>query len=145
MRKSEQNAFAIAHVKKAFMQQGFSIEESSASLGEVNFLALSGKGLPKKIKVRSAWKLPNYIFVEKDKFNFKDQELYLAVVYVPDDPKDAILYVIPAVEWGKDIYPFKGRDYNKPGQISEPEWGISLCQKAIDAMESYRGLQKVIS
>ena len=38
----------------------------------------------------------------------------------------------------KDIYPLKGKDYNKPGQVSEPEWGISFSKKAKDAMETYR-------
>ena len=144
MDKYSLNAFAVAFTQKAFQKQGYSIEESPTSLGEVNFLAVPRKGTPKKIKVRSAAKSTSYIFITKDKFNINDTDLYLAVVYVPGDTKDAILYVIPAIEWGKNIYPFIGRDYNKPGQISPPEWGISPSQKAIDAMESYRGLQKVI-
>ena len=87
----------------------------------------------------------SYIFVTKDRFNIDDPDLYLAVVYVFDnDPKDAKLYVIPATEWRKNIYPFISRDYNKKGQISKPEWGISPSQKGIDAMESYRGLQKLL-
>ncbi len=48
------------------------------------------------------------------------------------------LYLVPATEWANDIYPFKGKDYNKPGQVSAPEWGISFSDKAKDAMEPYR-------
>ena len=144
MNKVELNMFAIAYAKKAFQKQGFSIEKSPAALGEVNFLAVPGKGTPKKIKVRSAGQIPNYIFVTKNKFNIDDNDLYMAVVYVSGESEEPILYVIPATEWGKGIYPFKGRDYDKPGLSSDAEWGINLSQKTIDAMESYRGLQKVI-
>lgn len=62
----------------------------------------------------------------------------MAIPYLPYGENLKDLYLVPATEWGKDIYPFKGRDYNKPGQVSEPEWGISFSQKAKDAMEPYR-------
>ena len=145
MTKGELNSFAISLAKNEFLRRGYAIEESPASLGEVNFLAIPTQGTTKKIKVRSASHLSSYIFVTKDRFNIDDSDLYLAVVYVFDnDPKDAKLYVIPATEWRKNIYPFISRDYNKKGQISKPEWGISPSQKGIDAMESYRGLQKLL-
>ena len=144
MTKGELNSFAISLAKKEFLKRGYSIEESPASLGEVNFLAIPTQGAAKKIKVRSASHVSSYIFVTKDKFNVDDPDLYLAAVYVFDDPKDAKLYLVPAAEWRKNIYPFISRDYDKKGQISTPEWGISSSQKGIDAMESYRGLQKLM-
>lgn len=48
------------------------------------------------------------------------------------------MYLVPATAWKDAIYPFEGKDYNKPGQVYSFEWGISFSMKAKDAMEPYR-------
>jgi hypothetical protein len=58
----------------------------------------------------------------------------MAVLYIPNN-SESTMYLVPATEWGRDIYPFKGNDYDKPELLSEPEWGISFSQKAKDAMD----------
>jgi hypothetical protein len=60
------------------------------------------------------------------------------VSHIPQDKNEKIMYLIPATEWGKNIYPFKGNDYKKPGLKSLAEWGISFSSKARNVMESYR-------
>lgn len=132
------NKYAITLAKKAFEERGFMIEDSPAPIGQVNFLAVSGSGRVMKIKVRSISQRGSYIFVEKTKFNIEDPDLYMTVLYIPYDKGGMIMYLVPAAEWGKDIYPFKGKDYKKPGQVSPPEWGINFSDKARDAMEPYR-------
>lgn len=138
MNKFELNKSAISVVEESFREQGFMIEESPAPAVQVNFIAVSSSGRTMKIKVRSISQLYSYIFVEKTNFNIKDPELYMTVVYMPRDKDERIIYLIPAIEWGKAIYPFKGKDYKKEGQVSLPEWGISFSNKAKDAMEPYR-------
>ena len=138
MNKIELNRYAITVFEKTFQENGFMIEESPLSIGQVNFLATSKGSGTIKIKVKAITQLGSYIFIEKTKFNIIDPDLYMAVLYKSNNEEEKVLYLIPAAEWGKDIYPFSGKDYNKEGQVSLPEWGICYSQKAKDAMEPYR-------
>lgn len=138
MEKVQLNKYAIELFKRAFISNGFSIEESPQPIGEVNFLAFSKSNKTLKIKVRSVTRIGGYIFIEKSKFNTSDPSLYMAVIYKPENKSEQLLYLVPAVNWKKNIYPFSGKDYNKPGQKSSPEWGICYSEKAKDAMEPYR-------
>ena len=138
MNKFELNKYAIALAEKAFQGRRYRIEESILPIGQVNFLAVSSSGETKKIKVRSISQIGSYIFIEKTHFNIKDPTLYMVVLYIPQQEDEKIMYLIPATEWGKNIYPFIGRDYGKPGQISPAEGGFSFSQKAKDAIEPYR-------
>lgn len=138
MNKKEFNKYAVALVEEEFKKYGFKIEESPLPSTQVNFNAISSDGRLFKVKVRAASQIGIYIYVKKVNFDIEDPDLYMAIPYLPYGENLKDLYLVPATEWGKDIYPFKGRDYNKPGQVSEPEWGISFSQKAKDAMEPYR-------
>ena len=143
MNKYELNQAGIAFAEKMFERYGFSIDRPALTRGPVDFIAtLNGRTM--KIKVRTASLFDSYIFMEKHRFNICDPDLFMAVVYLPSNEDEKTLYLVPATEWGKDIYPFKGNDYNKPGLKSDAEWGLSLSQKAKDAMESYR-FSKIMS
>ena len=135
MNKHEINKAGIAFAEKIFVGHGFSIDRPPVTKGPVDFIA-SLNGRTMRIKVRAVSQIGSYVFMEKRRFNICDTDLFMAVTYIPHNEDEKILYLVPAIEWGKDIYPFKGKDY--PGLISEPEWGISFSQKAKDAMEPYR-------
>lgn len=137
MTKKELNQYAIDIAMKAFKEKGYRIEDTSLPASQVNFLAISNGGR-KKVKVKSITQIGSYIFIFKRLFNIKDPDLYMVVVFIPANDNKRELYLIPAIEWGKDVYPFTGKNYNKSGQISEPEWGISFSAKAKDALELYR-------
>lgn len=136
--KIQLNNMAVNLVMQAFIDQGFNIEKTTIPAAEVDFIAVSTDGkLYLKIKVRAISQIGSYIFCLKKRFNIEDPHLYMAVIYLPGKEEKEI-YLIPANEWGTNTYPFKGKDYNKPGQSSQPEWGISFSMKAKDAMENYR-------
>lgn len=137
MNKYELNKAGIEFAEKIFESRGFSIDRPPVPKGPVDFIA-SLKGRTMRIKVRTTSLIDGYIFIEKRRFNICDTDLFMAVIYIPRNEDEKIFYLVPATEWGKNVYPFKGKDYNKPGQTSEPEWGISFSQKAKDAMEPYR-------
>lgn len=141
MNRRELNKQAINIVKVNFQTQGFDIEDDSSS--QVDFHAISKNDQLMKIKVRSVSQFGSYVFMPKRKFNIADLELYMAVLYLPFKQSERIMYVVPAAEWGKGVYPFKGKDYDKLGQVSEPEWGITFSRKAKDAMEPYRFLNRI--
>ena len=143
MNKHELNKAGIAFAEKMFESHGFSIDRGPVTRGPVDFIAsLNSRIL--RIKVRAISQISSYVFMEKRRFNIGDTALFMAVTYIPRNEDEKILYLVPATEWGKDIYPFKGKDYDKPGQTSEPEWGVSFSQKAKDAMEPYR-FSKIVS
>ena len=144
MNKHELNQLGIAFVQKMFESHGYSIDKPPVTKGPVDLIAsLNGK-IKLKIKVRSISQMGSYVFIEKRRFNTNDPDLYMAVGYLPNNEEERGLYLVPATEWNKGIYPFKGKDYDKPGLVSEPEWGISFSQKAKDAMEPYR-FSKILS
>ena len=137
MNKHELNQLGIAFVQKMFQSHGYSIDKPPVARGPVDLIvSLNGKIM--RIKVRAISQMGSYIFMEKRRFDICDTDLFMAVTYIPRNNDEKILYLVPAKEWGKGIYPFKGKDYDKPGLVSEAEWGISFSQKAKDAMESYR-------
>lgn len=137
MNKHELNQLGIAFVQKMFQSHGYSIDKPPVARGPVDLIAsLHGKIM--RIKVRTISQMRSYVFMEKRRFDICDTDLFMAVAYIPRNNDEKILYLVPATEWGKGIYPFKGKDYDKPGLVSAPEWGISFSQKAKDAMESYR-------
>ena len=141
--KHELNKVGIDFAEKVFESHGFSIERAPVTKGPIDFIA-SLKGRSMRIKVRAVSQIGSYVFMEKRRFNINDMTLFMAVSYIPRNEDEKILYLVPATEWKKDIYPFKGKDYDKPGQTSEPEWGVSFSQKAKDAMEPYR-FSKIIA
>lgn len=99
-------------------EQGFMIEESSASIGQVDFLVISCSGRVMKIKVRSISQRGSYIFVKKKKFNIKDPDLYMTVLYIPHDKDERIIYLIPATDWGIK-FSDKARDVMEPCLFSK--------------------------
>lgn len=137
MNKYELNKAGIEFAEKMFESHGFYVDRPTVTRGPVDFTA-SLKGRTMKIKVRTTSFIGSYIFMEKRRFNICDNDLFMAVAYLPSNEDEKILYIVPATEWGKDVYPFTEKDYGKPGQTSEPEWGLSFSQKAKDAMEPYQ-------
>ena len=137
MNKSELNNYAVNLVQEEFKKYGFKIAESSLAKSQVSFNTISPDGKVLKIKVRAISQIGSYVFSRKANLNIEDPNWFVVIVYIPYDSSIKDIYIVPATEWGKDIYPFKGKDYNKPGQVSEPEWGISFSQKAKDVMESH--------
>lgn len=138
MNKNSLNKYAISLFEKAFELNDFKIKPSNLPIGQVNFIAISNNKKELKVKVRAISQIGSYVFIEKTKFNINDPELYMALSYIPNNGDERIFYLIPAIDWGKDIYPLSGKDYYKAGQVSLPEWGISYSQKAKDALEPYR-------
>jgi len=137
MNKYEFNKWAVSVVEQAFIQRGFKVENINLPAAEADFLAVSSSGENLKVKVRAISQIGSYVFSLKKHFNINDFDLYMVIAYIPNKDEQE-LYLIPASEWGKDIYPFKGKDYNKPGQKSQPEWGVSFSMKAKAALETYR-------
>ncbi|QNO13396.1 hypothetical protein HYG86_00715 [Alkalicella caledoniensis] len=138
MSRIEVNTVAVDFFEKEFELNGFTVEESPRPTGEINFLALSTLGRIIKVKVKAVSRMGSYVNVKKKNFDIDDDDLFMAFAYIPQNESERILYLIPATKWGKDIYPFIGKDYPREDQVSLPEWGINFSYKAKDALEPYR-------
>ena len=55
-----------------------------------------------------------------------------------EDGKLPEVYIVPATVWLDPNDAFVVRNYEKPGQISKPEYGINVTKKAMDLLEPYR-------
>jgi hypothetical protein len=78
----------------------------------------------------------SYSFLLKSTWNNKlDNTIYVALVSI--DKNIPSLYLIPSSAWEKPNALFVDRNYDKEGQISAPEWGISTSQKNAELMQQY--------
>lgn len=53
--------------------------------------------------------MDSYIFNTKASFDITDPELHMVALYLPNKEDEKILYLVPAIEWGKGKYPLKVR------------------------------------
>lgn len=49
-----------------------------------------------------------------------------------------VVYIIPAIAWQEPNAVLVDRNYDKPGQKSKPEWGISYSNKNKGLIERYK-------
>ena len=72
-------------------------------------------------------------FVAKDIATGIFYEVQVKSIYnLPD------VYIIPATAWQEPNAVLVDRNYDKPGQKSKPEWGISYSNKNKDLIERYK-------
>lgn len=48
------------------------------------------------------------------------------------------VYLIPASAWKEENDLLRNRNYDKPEQKSEPEWGVNISKKNKNILEQYR-------
>lgn len=87
--------------------------------------------LVKSLRMKSS----NYVFIRKEKFILRNN-LFLSLVLFYKNEKPAI-YLIPSMVWADQNSLFVNRDYDKPGQISKPEWGLNLSKVNMPLLEPY--------
>ena len=78
-----------------------------------------------------------YIFYQKDKFILREN-LYTIVVIFSFSSNLPKIFMIPSTVWIIPNKLFVSRDYAKPEQKSQPEWGINLSKKNIEKLHEYR-------
>lgn len=90
-----------------------------------------------KIVVRYLSPDSRYTFVPQRKFDVNDNYLFMAVLYDSGHGRREV-YLLPASSWKRREEHFSTKNYDKPGQISEPEYGITFSEKTIEDISSYR-------
>jgi hypothetical protein len=133
--KQQVGAYAEYFVKMELTMFGFQVYTTEVDDRGIDFVARHGSGPFLEIQVKSVRDF-NYVFVQKRKFALSET-LYLALGLLFEG-KAPDLYLIPSCTWKAPTDPFVSRDYGKEGQVSVPEWGLSLTSKNLPALEAYR-------
>ena len=95
-----------------------------------------------KIIVRTVSPESQYTWISQTKFDIYDEQLFMAVLYKKSS-SDKIIYLISATEWQNTDGPFKTKNYDKPGQVSKPEYGINFSGITMDKI-NHLSLQLIL-
>ena len=128
--------FGEYYVKMEFASYGYDVYTSEVDDHGVDFIAKDrNTGIFYEVQVKSQYK-GNYSFVKKDKLVMDDHHLVCVLHFFQNQLP--VVYIIPATAWKHPNAALLDRPYGKPGQTSNPEWGISLAKKNLPLLEKYK-------
>jgi len=134
--------YAEYFAKMEFASYGFEVYTSEVDDHGVDFIVKDkNKGFC-EVQVKSV-RGKGYVFVPKSKFDINKENLYL-VLLVFDQGKLPDVFLVPAKVWKEPNAVFVDRKYDKPGQTSEPEYGINISKKNNGILEIFR-FEEVVS
>ena len=132
--------FCEYYAKMSLASYGLNIFTSEVDDHWIDFVAETKKGFL-KFQVKSIRKSSKYVFMRKDYFDISDKSLYL-MLFLLNDGEHPAIYLFPATAWNDDNSIFVYHSYE--GKKSKPEYGLSLSDKNIPKLESFR-LENMIS
>ncbi|HDX9590783.1 TPA: hypothetical protein ROX98_003839 [Bacillus pseudomycoides] len=121
-------------VKLKFMHYGFNICDSK-EIGNSMGFGVQKNNDYYNVRIRTAQKLTN-VYLKKQSVLLKENTLLALVIFKEDMNHD--FYLIPLTIWNNPDNVFVSRNFDKEGQISNPEWAINLSQKNLSRLEPYR-------
>lgn len=125
---------AVDIVAQALVSYDFDVSATHEKDFNIDIIAEHARGWTLKIVVRVVT-LGSYTWVEQSKFNIYDEKLFIAALYLKSE-NDYEIFVLPATAWQSKEMPFSIKNYDKPGQVSKPEFGITFSQKALEYLSS---------
>lgn len=129
--------YAEYYAKMEFASYGFEVYTSEVDDHGVDFIAkLPGENRFYEVQVKSLRDY-GYIFMAKSKMPKLSDERLICVLHFIDG-KLPDVFVIPASAWQNPNAVFVDRKYDKPGQKSEPEWGINVSKKNYSLLNEYQ-------
>lgn len=133
--------YAEYYAKMEFASYGLDVYTSEVDDHGIDFIAKNKSGRFLEIQVKSIRKT-NYVFMEKDKWNIEDANVYL-VLLLFEDGKLPDTYLIPAKAWETPNELFCDKDYE--GLKSKPEYGLNISKKNISLLREFMFEQVVKS
>ena len=129
--------YAEYYAKMEFASYGFEVYTSEVDDHGVDFIAkLSGENRFYEVQVKSLRDY-GYIFMAKSKMpELSDERLICFLHFI--DGKLPDVFVIPASAWKNPNAILVDRKYDKPGQKSEPEWGVNVSKKNYNLLAEYK-------
>ncbi len=126
--------YAEYYVKMEFTSYGFDVYTSEVDDHGVDFVA-KYNGQYYEIQAKAV-RQDNYMYIPKEKIAISDRFLLCYLRFADDKLPD--VFVFPTTVWETPNALFVDRPYDKPGQKSKPEYGISYSVKNAPLMEPYR-------
>lgn len=129
--------YAEYYAKMEFASYGFEVYTSEVDDHGVDFVAkIPGENKFYEVQVKSVRDY-GYIYMAKSKMPELSTDRLVCYLHFVDG-KLPDVFVIPAVAWKNPNAVLVDRKYDKPGQKSEPEWGINISKKNYDLLSDYR-------
>ena len=128
--------YAEYYAKMEFASYGFEVYTSEVDDHGVDFIAKApGENKFYEVQVKSVRDY-GYVFMAKSKMpELSDERLVCFLHFIDGQLPD--VFVIPASEWKSPNAVLVDRKYDKPGQKSEPEWGINVSKKNYALLTEY--------
>lgn len=129
--------YAEYYAKMEFASYGFEVYTSEVDDHGVDFIAkLPGKNRFFEVQVKSVRDY-GYIYMSKSKMpELSENRLVCYLHFIDGQLPD--VFVIPAIAWSTPNAVLVDRKYDKPGQKSEPEWGINISKKNYHLLDEYK-------
>ncbi len=128
--------YAEYYAKMEFASYGFEVYTSEVDDHGVDFVAkLPGENKFYEVQVKSIRDY-GYVFISKSKMPKLSEDRLVCYLHFIDG-KLPDVFVIPAKAWEKPNAVLVDRKYDKPGQKSNPEWGINISRKNYDLISKY--------
>ena len=129
--------YAEYYAKMEFASYGFEVYTSEVDDHGVDFVVKTPfDNKFYEVQVKSVRDY-GYALIAKSKMPVLKKERLVCFLHFIDG-KLPDVFVIPATAWEKPNAILVDRNYDKPGQKSHPEWGISLSKKNYSLLDCYR-------
>ena len=132
----QRGRYAEYYAKMEFTSYGYEVYSSEVDDHGVDFVVKAPSNQFLEVQVKSLMG-NGYIFISESKMpTLSDSRLICYIRF--EDGKDPSIFIIPSTVWNLPNEVFVYRKYDKPGQTSEPEWGINISNKNFHIIEQYR-------
>ena len=129
--------YAEYYAKMEFASYGFEVYTSEVDDHGVDFVAkLPGENRYYEVQVKSVRDY-GYIYMTKSKMPELSEDRLVCYLHFIDRQLPDV-FVIPATAWKNPNAVLVDRKYDKPGQKSEPEWGINISKKNYNLLDEYK-------
>ena len=129
--------YAEYYAKMEFASYGFEVYTSEVDDHGVDFIAkLPGENKFFEVQVKSVRDY-GYIYMAKSKMPELSEDRLVCYLHFIDGQLPDV-FVIPATAWNNPNAVLVDRKYDKPGQKSEPEWGINISKKNYNLLDEYK-------
>lgn len=129
--------YAEYYAKMEFASYGFEVYTSEVDDHGVDFIAkLPDENRFFEVQVKSVRDY-GYIYMAKSKMPKLSEDRLVCYLHFVDGQLPDV-FVIPAIAWNTPNAVLVDRKYDKPGQKSEPEWGINISKKNYNLLDEYK-------
>jgi len=139
--------YAEYYAKMEFASYGYEVYTSEVDDHGVDFVVkVPGTAKFYEVQVKSVRDY-GYVFISKSKMPVLTSHRLVCHMHFIDGQLPDV-FVIPATAWAEPNAVLVERNYDKPGQTSKPEWGISLSKKNYSLLDPYKAdikLKEILS